>query len=591
MTLKFSESPAVQIKEIDLTGTVPAVTSTTGALVGDFNWGPVNKPILIGNESELASVFGNPNTGNVNVHDYISASYFLKYSSSLYVVNINPGAQSSDGVCQGKYPGSLGNKIDVSVRDPEFALEITETVSDALITSSPAESLSVNQAVTFSGTLLGTNIVSGTVYYIKQFGPLSAGGTEIKISDEPNGSVKTFVPETGSMTANVNEYSRWAYESSFTSAPEGDEVHVAVLVDGVITETFEYLSTVEGALTTNGTNNYIVDVINNRSSWINFTSFPSSFAEDFDLTGGTDGGLTPSAYMNGYDAFANKEEIQIDFLIAPPQVNSSGNPAQTSVADVADVHSKMVTIAEQRKDCVAVVSVDYNSALSGDVSGYTAAHNVSSSYLVVDSNWIKVYDKYNDKYVFIPAASSTAGIMSATDKVSAPWFSPAGSRRGQYLGVTELAHNPTKTQRDEQYKSGVNPIVSMSGQGIMLFGDKTHLKRPSAFDRINVRRLFLVIERAISEAGQNVMFEFNDEFTRAEFVNIVEPFLREIQGRRGISDFRVVCDETNNTPEVIDRNEFIASCFIKPARSINYVTLNFVAVRTGVDFEEVVGTV
>jgi phage tail sheath protein FI len=179
--------------------------------------------------------------------------------------------------------------------------------------------------------------------------------------------------------------------------------------------------------------------------------------------------------------------------------------------------------------------------------------------------------------------------MAATDKVSAPWFSPAGSRRGQYLGVTELLHNPSKTSRDQLYKAGINPIVSMPGQGIMLFGDKTKQSRPSAFDRINVRRLFLTIERAISKAGENVMFEFNDEFTRAEFVNIVEPFLREIQGRRGITDFRLVCDETNNTAEVIDRNEFIASCFIKPARSINYVTLNFVAVRSGVDFEEVVG--
>lgn len=590
MTLKFSESPAVQIKEIDLTGTVPAVTSTTGALVGDFNWGPVNKPILIGNESELASVFGNPNTGTVNVGDYLSASYFLKYSSSLYVVNVNPGAKSSDGVCQGKYPGSLGNKIDVSVRDPEFALEITETTTNSLTTSTSSltEDLSVNQTVTFSGILLGNdsnnpnNIVSGTVYYIRSFvDDLQSGTTDIEISDAPDGPAKTLVAETGSMTANVNEYSRWAYKSSFTSAPEGDEVHVVVLVDGVITETFEYLSTVEGALTTNGTSNYIVDVINNRSSWINFTSFPSSFAEDFDLSGGTDGNPNTSHYMDGYDKFENKEEIQIDFLIGPAG----------GLNDIPSLHSKLVSIAEQRKDCVAVVSVDYNSATSGDVSGYIAANNYNTSYLVVDSNWLKVYDKYNDKYVFIPAASSTAGIMAASDAVSAPWFSPAGSRRGQYLGVTELAHNPTKTQRDEAYKLGVNPIVSMAGQGIMLFGDKTHLKRPSAFDRINVRRLFLVIERAISEAGQNVMFEFNDEFTRAEFVNIVEPFLREIQGRRGISDFRVVCDETNNTPEVIDRNEFIASCFIKPARSINYVTLNFVAVRTGVDFEEVVGTV
>ena len=181
--------------------------------------------------------------------------------------------------------------------------------------------------------------------------------------------------------------------------------------------------------------------------------------------------------------------------------------------------------------------------------------------------------------------------MASTDLSAAAWFSPAGQRRGQYFGVASLAYSATKAERDTLYKAGINPIVNIPGQGVLLFGDKTYLGRPSAFDRINVRRLFLVIERAIARAAKNVMFEFNDEFTRAEFVNIVEPFLREIQGRRGITDFRVVCDETNNTGAVIDRNEFIANIFIKPARSINYVTLNFVAVRTGVDFEEVVGAV
>ena len=181
--------------------------------------------------------------------------------------------------------------------------------------------------------------------------------------------------------------------------------------------------------------------------------------------------------------------------------------------------------------------------------------------------------------------------MAATDLVAANWFSPAGSRRGRYLGITDIIVSPSKAERDALYKAGINPIANIPGEGIILFGDKTNESRPSAFDRINVRRLFLGIERAIAIAGRNVMFEFNDEFTRAEFVNIVEPFLREIQGRRGITDFRVVCDATNNTPAVVDRNEFIASIFIKPARSINFVTLNFVAVRTGVEFEEVVGTV
>jgi phage tail sheath protein FI len=221
----------------------------------------------------------------------------------------------------------------------------------------------------------------------------------------------------------------------------------------------------------------------------------------------------------------------------------------------------------------------------------TANTFTNSSYLIMDGNYLKTYDKYNDQFISIPAASSTAGICAATDLNRAAWFSPAGSRRGQYLGITSLAYSPNKSQRDALYRADVNPIANIPGQGTILFGDKTMLGRPSAFDRINVRRLFLILERAIGRAAQQVMFEFNDEFTRAEFVNIIEPVLREVKGRRGITDFRVVCDETNNTAAVVDRNEFIANIFIKPARSINYVTLNFVAVRTGVDFEEVVGTV
>jgi len=223
-------------------------------------------------------------------------------------------------------------------------------------------------------------------------------------------------------------------------------------------------------------------------------------------------------------------------------------------------------------------------------SAMTSNAFTRSSYLAVDNNYLKVYDKYNDQYIFIPAASSTAGIMAATDNNFAPWFSPAGTRRGQYFGVTSLAYSPNKSERDTLYKAGINPIANIPGQGVLLYGDKTHLARPSAFDRINVRRLFLVLERAIAAAAQNILFEFNDEFTRAEFVNIVEPLLRDVKGRRGITDFKLVCDETNNTPLIIDSNQFIASLFIKPARSINFITLNFVAVRTGVTFEEVVGT-
>lgn len=493
MTLKFSESPAVQIKEIDLTGVVPAVTSTTGAIVGDFNWGP-STPVLIGNESELAVVFGNPTSGGVDGKAFIAASHFLKYSSSIYVVNTNQGNEATAGNFVAKYKGSLGNSVKVSVADQT-------TYED------------------------------------------SAG---------------------------------WAYESSFDSMPltADNELHVVVLVNDEVVETFDFVSTQSGALTSNGTNNYVVDVVNARSSWVTLTDVPST--GDLTLNGGTDSAGQLSDCKDGYSLLSNKDDFQLDFLISPVNHMQS-----------AEVSNHLISIAEQRKDCVAVISVPTTESLP-----LTGQWNLtSSSYAFVDQAELKVYNKFNDKYVMIPAAASTAGIMAASDSVSAPWFSPAGARRGQYLGVTELSENPSKTDRDTMYKNGINPVVSVPGQGIMLFGDKTYLKRPSAFDRINVRRLFLVIERAISQAGENVMFEFNDEFTRAEFVNIVEPFLREVQGRRGISDFRVVCDETNNTPAVVDRNEFVASVFIKPARSINYVTLNFVAVRTGVEFEEVVGTV
>jgi len=306
------------------------------------------------------------------------------------------------------------------------------------------------------------------------------------------------------------------------------------------------------------------------------------------LTGGVDSAaLTTAEVATGFDLYQDTDTIQVDFLIAPGMANASDQA--TVVNDLAGIAG--VT----RKDCIVVTSPDRAAVVNNSTpvtsSVTTAAGFNSSSYVVVDNNYLKVYDKFNDQYVFIPAASTTAGVMAATDANAAPWFSPAGQRRGQYFGVTALAYSPTKSERDTLYKAGLNPVANIPGQGILLFGDKTFLNRPSAFDRVNVRRLFLVMERAIASAARNVMFEFNDEFTRAEFTNIVEPFLREIQGRRGITDFKVVCDSTNNGPSVIDRNEFIANIFVKPARSINYVTLNFVAVRTGVDFEEVAGTV
>jgi phage tail sheath protein FI len=256
------------------------------------------------------------------------------------------------------------------------------------------------------------------------------------------------------------------------------------------------------------------------------------------------------------------------------------------------VAEKVIDIVSARRDAVGFISPSYANVTATDpvaaVVNYREALP-STSYAVMDSNWKYMYDKYNDTYRWVPCNGDVAGLCARTDQERDPWFSPAGFNRGQLKNVIKLAYNPSQANRDELYKKGVNPIVSFPGEGVVLYGDKTLLAKPSAFDRINVRRLFIVLEKAIARAAKASLFELNDEFTRATFVNLVEPFLRTVQGRRGIYDFRVICDETNNTPEVIDRNEFIGDIYIKPARSINFIQLNFVAVRTGVAFDEIVG--
>ena len=579
-----SASPSITVKEIDLTGVVPSVTTSTGAITGEFSWGPADTAVLIDNEATLVSTFGSPSI--TNSVDFLSASSFLRYSTSLYVSRV--------------MTDSAGNACDSAESFGSIPLVKNSSDFDTL-----------------KPTLTSANHTFLAKY------PGSAGNS-IEVQVCPQSSADAT-------------FDAWAYRSFFDAAPgtstyvsnasgNNDEVHVIVLdklgsltgTPGAVLETFPFLSLATDAKTNDGTGNNVLDVVNNRSSYVwalslnnstdvaNSTFDESSTAagngsgtnfalaspttKSFKLGSGNNGGVVGTGeILAGFDVFESTEDIQVDFLIAP---------GMSAAADQATVVNDLVTTAASlRKDCIVVTSPD-RTAVIGQTpaaavtsSVTTAGQFNSSSYLVVDNNYLKVYDKYNDQYVFIAAAASTAGLMAATDAVSAPWFSPAGNRRGQYFGVTSLSYTANKSQRDTLYKAGINPIVNLPGQGVILFGDKTKESRPSAFDRINVRRLFLAVERAIAAAARNVMFEFNDEFTRAEFVNIVEPFLREIQGRRGITDFRVVCDETNNTAAVIDRNEFICSVFIKPARSINYITLNFVAVRTGVEFSEVVGTV
>ena len=303
------------------------------------------------------------------------------------------------------------------------------------------------------------------------------------------------------------------------------------------------------------------------------------------MTDGKDG-TTPSAAQKiaGYNYFKDADDVDVSLIL--------GGSADATLAE-----HLITNIAEVRKDCIVCLSPEradvvnnnsYDGKETDDVISFRDSLS-SSSYAVMDSGWKYQYDKYNDVYRYVPLNADTAGLMVQTDSTRDPWYSPAGFNRGNVKNTVRLAYNPNKAERDRLYKKGINPVVTFPGQGTVLYGDKTMLANPSAFDRINVRRLFIVLEKAISTAAKFTLFEFNDDFTRSQFRNLVDPFLRDVQGRRGITDFRVVCDATNNTSGVIDRNEFVGDIYVKPNRSINYIQLNFTAVRTGVEFSEIVG--
>jgi len=567
-----SSSPAVVIKEIDASASIRTAGTTIGGTVGDFRWGPVGVPMTVATETELVGTFAAPD--DANSVDFHSAAYYLRYADNLKVVRTTDANAKNAYDADSATAPSIGNSMEWDAQE---------------------------------STLAGAN----HTFIAKYPGAL---GTGLTISVCP---------------ADETTFDGWAYKSDFDTFPgtstsaaaesaTNDEVHVAVVdvsgnfgPKGGVLETFPHVSLATDSKKADGTANYIKDVINTGSSYVwmaGFGTAGSRFDADAGtaLASGTNYLTTPAAVLNidltggvnqnantagtmqtAFDALEDEDTIPVDILFS-----NSMNARSDHVTVVNDIMATAVA----RKDCVAVAS-----PARTDIVGVadpatmvtntllTAKDFTFGSFLVVDNNFLKVYDKYNDRYIMVPAASSTAGIMAATDNNAAPWVSPAGTRRGNYLGITSLAYSPTKAQRDTLYKAAVNPIANIPGQGVMLYGDKTHMNRPSAFDRINVRRLFTSLEKAIGEFAKASLFELNDEFTRAEFVNNVEPLLREVKGRRGITDFKVVCDETNNTASVIDRNEFVATLFIKPARSINFITLNFVATRTGADFEEVVG--
>ena len=471
-----------------------------------------------------------------------------------------------------------------------------------------------------SGFYYKVTAISTHVLTIKRFdastGVTSAGGLRHAVVDN----------------AKVRRY--WEYYFNFSQAPSTsddvsnaggslDELHIVVVDEdggitgsaGTILETHEGLSQASDAKSAQGNSIYYVDYLYANSKYIYWLDHESTLAnagsskvgQTFDQQGTADHTIFKSSLSGGttdneptlgemalaYDKFGDAETEEVNLLIGGP---SQGGGA-TAADATGDTHAtKVIDIAEGRKDCVAfisparadVVNVDNEIVATSNVKAFADGLS-SSSYAVIDSGYKYMYDKYNDVYRYVPLCGDIAGLCARTDNVADPFFSPAGFSRGQIRGAVKLAFDPNQTQRDELYKARVNPVVTFPGQGTVLFGDKTAQAKPSAFDRINVRRLFLVLEKAVSTAAKFQLFEFNDEFTRAQFRNLVEPFLRDIQGRRGITDFLVVCDETNNTGEIIDRNEFVADIFVKPNRSINFIKLNFIATRSGVAFSEVAG--
>jgi hypothetical protein len=555
--MAFQVSPGIVVKEVDLTTIIPNVSTSIGATVIASDKGPAMEIVDISTEQQLAEVFGKPS--NTNAQTWFSAANFLKYAGALRVVRA----------------------ID------ETAAKNASDTTGVLIDN---DDVWENNMPTATGI----------------FAARSPGlwGNSLKVSVCPSG---------GSV------FTGWAHEALFDSAPgtseavgdvggSNDEMHVVVIdedggitgVAGTVLETWANLSKAVDGKSVTGEVMYYKDKLFRSSQYIYWTAHPAAASgadwgdyakgsswlvtqavTELSMAGGLDGVYpTVGDFNEGWTLFSDADTVDVNLLIAGP-----GDK----------VHAQNVmNIANSRKDCVCFISPEQSDVV-GVASSSTQTNNVkdffddlnTSSYTVFDSGWKYQYDTYNDVFRWIPLNGDMAGLCAHTDDVTDPWFSPAGMNRGNVKSTVKLAFNPKKSDRDTLYKARINPVVTFPGTGTMLFGDKTAQTKASAFDRINVRRLFIVLEKAISIASRAQLFELNDEITRSNFVAMTEPFLRDVQGRRGITDFKVVCDTSNNTGDVIDRNEFRADIYIKPARSINFITLTFVAVRTGVSFTEV----
>ena len=576
--MAFQLSPGVLVTEKDLTLIVPAISTTAGGFVGAFQWGPVDEVTLIDSEANLVETFQIPN--DTTFKSFFTAANFLSYGNNLQVIRVVREDQALNA--------SANVRVgDSAVGNPVMRLIKNEDDYDAQYSSG-----------------------SSTVMWSAKYPGVLGNSLRVSMCDS-------------------NTYATWEFTNQFDVAPNTstyantrggseDELHVCVVDEdglwtgtkGEILEKFQLVSKASDAKKPDGSSNYYVDVINNTSEYIwwrgHLSSSPSNTTALGSAWGSTAAGTTfkKTNSANGNLTVSLIGGVSSDSptdgnLITALNTFLNDDLFDISLLPLGEVSSVVAThaiqsIAEVRKDCVVFVSPEQADVVNNagdEPTDVVEFRNTlpSSSFAVMDSGYKYQFDRFNDTFRYVPLNGDTAGLCVRTDFVADPFFSPAGFNRGQVKNVTKLPFSPRTTQRDVLYKNGVNPVVTFPGQGTVLFGDKTLLAKPSAFDRINVRRLFIVLEKSIATAAKFQLFEFNDAFTRSQFKNLVEPFLRDVQGRRGITDFKVVCDETNNTGEVIDRNEFIADIFIKPARAINFIQLNFVATRTGISFEEVGG--
>ena len=612
----FSVSPSVEVREVDLTATIPNTTTPPAAIAGVFRWGPVGERVLIASEAGLVDRFGEPTS--FNAETFFTAADFLSYSNALYVTRVEDNANTATSdYFEARYPGELGNSLEVSYVSREaFSHDLANTGDVTGTVDFNSRTLEFTSSIDFSNDLEERDIL--------RIGNDDVGYQDLFISniqtdtDANTGDVDYTIETDNGFTLSELDFSElsferlWGYTNLVDGPPkehpdENENYFHIVVIDrtGEITgrenallEKYENVATNEESKTATGSNNFWKDILDIRSRWVRAVDYPDGINQtdiNFSsnpigyqlLDGGSDGqnegAISFGKVAQGYDLYKEAEDVDVS-IILQGKASSFANLANYIVSNITN----------HRRDCVAFISPPRDSVVNIS-NTQTQMNNIlnfrnavqSSSYWFMDSGYKYRYDKYNDKYRWIPLNGDIGGLAARVD----PWESPAGYKRGTIRNIVKLAYNPTKkTQRDQLYGNDINPVFTETGQGTILFGDKTGLgDATSAFSRINVRRLFITVQKAIATASKQFLFDFNDEFTQNQFRNVVEPFLRDIQGRRGINDFRVVSDDTVNTPTVIDQNIFRANIFIAPARTINFIELTFIATRTGVEFEELVG--